>query len=222
METTADRIKKKKFASFYTKGEEIFNAVSHIAGGAFSLAAWLLLALLSTGAKEALAVSAFGFGATVLYTMSALYHFLPVGRAKTVFRVFDHCTIFLLIAGTYTPFAVIALGGTRTGLAILITEWALCAAGIAMNAAAMEKKAVKIISMFLYVVTGWLIVAAFPLLLKSISAAAFALLLAGGVAYSVGIVFYALGKRVKYFHSVWHLFDVAGTVLQCISILLIL
>ena len=76
--------------------------------------------------------------------------------------------------------------------------------------------------MFLYVVTGWLIVAAFPLLLKSISAAAFALLLAGGVAYSVGIVFYALGKRVKYFHSVWHLFDVAGTVLQCISILLIL
>lgn len=222
METTAERIKKKKFVSFYTKGEEIFNAVSHIAGGAFSLAAWICLALLSTGAKEALAVSAFGFGATVLYTMSALYHFLPVGRAKAVFRIFDHCTIFLLIAGTYTPFAVIALGGTDAGLAILIAEWVLCAAGIAMNAVAMEKKAVKIISMILYVVTGWMILAAFPLLLSRISAPAFALLLAGGIAYSAGIVFYALGKKVKYFHSVWHLFDVAGTVLQFVSILLLL
>lgn len=222
METTADRVTKKQFVSFYTKGEEIFNAVSHIAGGAFSLAAWICLALLSTGAREILAVSAFGFGAVVLYTMSALYHFLPASRAKALFRVFDHCTIFLLIAGTYTPFAVIALGGTRTGLAILITEWTLCAAGVAMNAAAMEKKAVKIVSMILYVVTGWLIVAAFPLLSERISAAAFALLLAGGIAYSAGIVFYALGKRVKYFHSVWHLFDVAGTVLQFASILFLL
>lgn len=222
METTENGVKKKKFISFYTKGEEIFNAVSHIAGGAFSLAVWICLALMASGAGEILAVSAFGLGATALYTMSALYHFLPDGRAKAVFRVFDHCTIFLLIAGTYTPFATIALGGTDMGLAILIAEWTLCAAGIAMNAAAMNKKAIKIISMILYVVTGWMIVAAFPLLLNRISAAAFGLLLAGGVVYSAGIAFYALGKKVKYFHSVWHLFVLAGTVLQFVSILLIL
>ncbi|MGN0822230.1 MAG: hemolysin III family protein [Candidatus Gallimonas sp.] len=214
---------KSGFRSFYTKGEEIFNAVSHIAGGALGVAA-LALGLIFAypdGVKMA-ALSVFAACVVVLYTMSALYHFLPNGRAKGVFRVFDHCTIFLLIAGTYTPYCLIALGGTAVGAGVLIAEWVLAAIGIAGNAIAMNNRIVKITSMGAYVGMGWAVVVGFRPLLETISPACFWLLLSGGIAYTAGIAFYAFGKKVKYFHSVWHLFDLAGTVLHFISILLML
>ena len=212
-----------RFFSFYTKGEEIFNAVSHIAGGALGLAFWIVLAVLAYPNAMALtAVSLFGFGAVTLYTMSALYHFLPDGRAKGVLRIFDHCTIFLLIAGTYSPFCLIALGGTAAGWIVFGLQWACAVAGITMNAIAMNNKAVKGISMALYVVTGWMAVAVLPQLVASVSAVSLGLLLAGGIAYTVGIVFFALGKKIRWFHPVWHLFDIVGTALQFVSILLLL
>ncbi len=212
-----------RFFSFYTKGEEIFNAVSHIAGGALGLVFWIVLALLAYPDAMALTgVSLFGFGAVALYTMSALYHFLPDGRAKGVFRIFDHCTIFLLIAGTYSPFCLIALGGTTAGWVVFGLQWGCAAAGITMNAIAMNNKIVKAISMVLYVVTGWMAVAVFAQLAAAVSAASLWLLLAGGIAYTVGIVFFALGKKLRWFHPVWHLFDIAGTALQFVSILLLL
>ncbi len=206
----------------YTKGEEIFNAVSHIVGGAFGLFAWLLLALRAEGTREVLAVSAFGFSIIVLYTMSALYHFLPMGRGKRVFRIFDHCTIFLLIAGSYTPYCLIPLYGTTVGIVVLIAQWVCAAGGITMNAIRMNSKFVKGISMTLYVVMGWMAIAFLPALLPRVSAACFWLLLAGGIAYTGGIAFFAFGKKVRYFHSVWHLFVLLGTVLQFASILLML
>ena len=212
--------KEKGFRSLYTKGEEIFNAVSHIVGGAFGLAAWIVLCVFAAPSPVALvAVSVFCASIVVLYTMSALYHFLPSGRAKGVFRVFDHCTIFLLIAGTYTPYCLIALGGSPLGVATLAVEWACAAAGITMNAIAMNNKAVKGISMALYVIMGWLAVLGLGVLSGFVSSVCIWFLLAGGVAYTGGIVFYALGRKVRYFHSVWHLFDLLGTVLQFISIL---
>ena len=212
-----------RFYSFYTKGEEIFNAVSHIAGGAFGLAFWIVLALFAYPDAAALAgVSLFGFGAVTLYTMSALYHFLPDGKAKGVLRIFDHCTIFLLIAGTYSPFCLIALGGTTAGWVVFGLQWGCAAAGITMNAIAMNNKIVKAVSMALYVVTGWMAVAVFAQLAAAVSAASLWLLLAGGIAYTVGIVFFALGKKLRWFHPVWHLFDIAGTALQFVSILLLL
>lgn len=216
-------VKRQQGAPLYSKGEEIFNAVSHITGGAFGLVIWVVLMVFAypNGAYMA-AVSAFGLSVIVLYTMSALYHFLPSGGGKKVFRIFDHCTIFLLIAGTYTPFCVIALEGTTIGLVILIIEWSLAVLGITGNAIAMNNRIIKGFSMSFYVVMGWLILIAFNRLLQNISMASFLLLLFGGIAYTLGIVFYALGKRVRYFHSIWHLFDVAGTVLQFVSILLIL
>lgn len=210
-------------APLYTKGEEIFNAVSHIAGGSLGIIFWIVLLVYALpDAAAAASVSVFGISVIVLYTMSALYHFLPGGRGKRVFRIFDHCTIFLLIAGTYTPYCVIALGGTNYGLFILIAEWTCAVAGITGNAIAMNNKWIKGISMALYVIMGWMIVIAFNILLQRISLASFILLLAGGIAYTAGIIFYAFGKKVKYFHSVWHLFDIAGTALQFASILLIL
>ncbi|MCD8307673.1 MAG: hemolysin III family protein [Clostridia bacterium] len=210
-----------KLCSFYTKGEEIFNAVSHIAGGAIGLAMWAVLVYLAMpDVKSVVAVSVFGLSIVILYTMSSLYHFLHEGEAKYVFRIFDHCTIFLLIAGTYTPYCMIALWNTPFGLPILITEWACAIAGITMNAISMRNKVVKVISMVLYLVMGWLILIAVVPMVQILSIPCLVLLVAGGVAYTGGIVFYALGKKVKYFHSVWHLFDIAGTVLQFASILL--
>ena len=216
-----DAREKKGFLSFYTKGEEIFNAVSHIVGGAMGLAFWIVLALLAApDAAALLGVSLFGAGVVILYTMSALYHFLPDGRAKGVFRVFDHCTIYLLIAGTYSPFCLVALGGA-VGWIVFGVQWACAAAGITMNAIAMNNKVVKGISMALYFVEGWMALALFPLLVKTMSAASLLFLLGGGIAYTAGIVFFALGRKVRWFHSVWHIFDLAGTALQFVSILLL-
>ena len=216
-----DAREKKGFLSFYTKGEEIFNAVSHIVGGAMGLAFWIVLALLAApDAAALLGVSLFGAGVVILYTMSALYHFLPDGMAKGVFRVFDHCTIYLLIAGTYSPFCLVALGGT-VGWIVFGVQWACAAAGITMNAIAMNNKVVKGISMALYFVEGWMALALFPLLVKTMSAASLLFLLGGGIAYTAGIVFFALGRKVRWFHSVWHIFDLAGTALQFVSILLL-
>jgi hemolysin III len=207
----------------YTKGEEIFNAVSHIVGGALGLAALVTLLIYAyPNAGYMSSVAAFGVSVIVLYTMSALYHFLPRGGGKKVFRIFDHCTIFLLIAGTYTPFCVIALGLSTTGIVILVIEWVLAVLGITGNAIAMNNKVIKGISMAFYCVMGWLILIAFGELFRNLTLAEFVLLLAGGLAYTLGIFFYALGKKIKYFHSVWHLFDVAGTALQFASLLLLL
>ncbi len=219
---TALELPRRGFQSFYTKGEEIFNAVSHIVGGAFGLAAWVVLALYADGPVGLFAVSAFALGVIILYTMSALYHFLPSGRAKGVFRVFDHCTIFLLIAGTYTPYCLIPLYNTAIGWIVFSAQWLLAAAGITMNAVALNNRAVKGVSMALYVVMGWMALVFLGPLRPVVSLASFVLLFGGGVAYTVGILFFALGKRVKYFHAVWHLFVLLGTALQFVSIFLML
>lgn len=222
MQTMTKQMQRRGFLSFYTRGEEIFNAVSHIAGGGLALIFWavLLWASYPDGVRMT-AVSLFGFGAVTLYTMSALYHFLPDGRAKGVFRIFDHCTIFLLIAGTYSPYCMIALGG-MTGIVVFAVEWGCAVAGIVMNAVAMNNKIVKGVSMALYCVMGWMALFVLPQLVSALTAAELALLVAGGVAYTAGIAFFALGKKVKWFHSVWHLFDIAGTALQFAGILLML
>ena len=214
--------KKGGFSGFYTRGEEIFNAVSHFCGGVLGLLAGVFGILAASAPPHMAAMGIFALCVVILYTMSALYHSLPAGRAKGVFRVFDHCTIVLLIAGTYTPYCLIALEGTAVGRAVLIAEWACAAAGIAMNAIAMNHRAVKGISMALYVAMGWLALFLFPYFGTGIPALSMGYLLAGGIAYTVGIVFFALGKKVRYFHCVWHLFDLAGTALQFVSLFLLL
>jgi hemolysin III len=214
--------KKTYIQPVYTKGEEIFNAVTHIVGGAFGLGALITLICLTIGNPAHLtAVTVFGISIIILYTMSALYHFLPKGAGKAVFRIFDHCTIFLLIAGTYTPYCMIALGGTTLGTGILIAEWVLAVAGITMNAIAMNNKVIKAISMVLYVAMGWFIVVSFKVLITQISFASLWFLIGGGIAYTAGLAFFGFGKKVKYFHSIWHLFDLAGTALQFVSVLLL-
>jgi hemolysin III len=209
----------------YTKGEELFNAISHIVGGGlgilFAAIAFIVAAQTPT-AEKIVAVSIYSLSIVTLYTMSSLYHFLPMGKAKRIFRIFDHCTIYLLIAGCYTPFCMILFWNEPIGKIIFFTEWGIALLGITFNAINMNWKAVKVLSMISYVIMGWMIVLVFPSLLQRVAFACVAFLLAGGISYTVGILFYALGKKKKYMHCVWHMFVLAGSILQFISILMLL
>ncbi|MCD8040505.1 MAG: hemolysin III family protein [Clostridia bacterium] len=204
----------------YTLGEELFNSISHGLGalfGIFALIYGCITVSKSPSANGYAAVVIYAVSIIILYLMSCLYHALRQGKAKRLFRIFDHCTIFLLIAGTYTPYCLIALNGTL-GYVILGIQWGVAAAGITFNAINMYWKPVKIISMVMYFVMGWCIIFALPALLKSLSLTSLIYLLCGGVTYTLGIIFYGVGSKKKYFHCVWHIFVLAGTVLQFMSI----
>ena len=207
----------------YTKGEEIFNAVSHIVGGAFGIIALVIGIIYAYYYGDTIAIvsmTVFGISMILLYTMSAIYHFLRPNRAKKVFRIFDHCTIYLLIAGTYTPFCLIALEGLLQGYIILGIVWGVSIVGITLNAVNMHWKAVKILSQISYILLGWCILFAFIPLVNTLSTLEFWLLVGGGISYTVGAIFFAFGSKCKYIHSIWHLFVLLGTVLQFASILL--
>ena len=208
----------------YTKGEEIFNAVSHIVGGAFGIFALVIgviVACIHSNAYGVVSMAIYGSSMILLYTMSAIYHFLRRNKAKKIFRIFDHCTIFLLIAGTYTPYCLVTLreaGGW--GWSIFGVVWGCAALGIVFNAINMHKPIIKILSMICYLAMGWCVVIALGPLLDNLPRPGFVWLLLGGIMYTIGAVFYMLGRKKKYIHSVWHLFCLAGTILQFISILL--
>jgi hemolysin III len=209
----------------YTKGEEIFNAVSHIVGGAFGIIALVLGVVYSAILRDWVAIvsmSIYGVSMILLYTMSSIYHFLRRNKAKKVFRVFDHCTIYLLIAGTYTPFCLIALEGVLAGYIVLCFVWILSIIGIILNAINMYKKSVIVFSNISYLAIGWLMIFAILPLINALTATELWLLVAGGLSYTVGAVFYAYGRKARYIHSVWHLFVLAGTFLHFASIFLCL
>lgn len=145
----------------------------------------------------------------LLYLISTLYHSLGVNRAKKVFRVLDHCTIYLLIAGTYTPLTLLCLPGT-TGIALLSVVWGGAVLGIVLNA--VDMKRFRIFSMICYLGMGWAVIFVLPSLLQAVNAFEFWFLLAGGIAYTVGAIFYGLGKKHAYIHFVWHLFVLAGSL----------
>ena len=205
----------------FTKGEEIFNAVTHIVGASFGiifLVIGVVFAHLHSDWLGVFAMYVYGFCMIITYTMSAIYHFLRPNKAKKVFRIFDHCSIFLLIAGSYTPFCLIALRGEPVwGYGIFAFVWALSILGLVLNAVNMYKW--KNFSMVLYLLLGWCIVIAFAPLSRNLEFNGILWLLFGGIAYTVGAIFFAFGHKVKYIHSVWHLFVLLGSCLQFVSIL---
>ncbi len=220
------RIKHREAEPLYGRGEDLFNAISHIVGGGLGVIFGVLLvvaaALNGATVNKFAAAAVYSFSIIVLYTMSAIYHFFPQGKAKRVFRIFDHCTIFLLIAGCYTPFCLIPFWGTTMGYVILGVEWGMAVLGITFNAINMRWKAVKVLSMIAYVVMGWMIIPAVPLLLSTVSTACFVWLLVGGLSYTFGIIFFALGKNHAYMHCIWHIFVLAGSACQFVSVLLLM
>lgn len=205
----------------YTLGEEIFNAVSHGAGGLLSIAGTVVLIVLCAVYSDAWSViSACVYGASliILYTMSTLYHAITNEKAKKFFRVMDHNTIFFLIAGTYTPFTLVTLRG-KLGWILFGIVWGSALIGIILNSIDLEK--FRKPSVVCYILMGWVIIIAVKPMLNSLPGLSLVFLLLGGIFYTVGVIFYSL-KKIKWFYSVWHLFTVSGSVLHYFSVLIAL
>ena len=200
----------------YTLGEEVFSAVSHGVSALF--AAGALVFLLVTCRREPLQMVCAGvFGGTMvlLYTVSTLYHGMGLNRAKVVFRSLDHCTIFLLIAGTYTPITLVCLGGWK-GWALFGILWAAAVLGVVLNGVSVER--FRKFSMGCYLAMGWVVVLAMGDFLQAATAFSFWCLLGGGILYTAGAALYGVGKKVPYIHGVFHLFVLGGSVLHTCSV----
>lgn len=203
---------------FYTFGEEIGNSITHGVGILLSLVMIGFLIVKGLNTSDSIAVLAYliyGMSALLLYSSSTLYHGLPLGsRAKKLFQKFDHMTIYLLIAGTYTPFTLLAIGG-QLGTFLCLFMWALALIGLIMNVFWFGR--FKSFHMILYVGLGWMAFFYLDLVIKAIGLNGTLLLLAGGIAYTLGIIFYSL-KLFKFTHMVWHIFVILGTLLHFLSI----
>lgn len=209
----------------YTRGEEIFNMVSHIIGGAFGVVALVtcvVKAFLNHDAYQVVSAFIYGFSMILLYTMSSVYHGLIPVTAKKVMQVIDHCTVFLLIAGTYTPIALCSLRRYSIPLGWIVfgVVWGVSILGIVLNA--IDLKKYNVFSGICYLALGWCIVLTGRRAVIAIGTTGFLWLLAGGVAYTIGAILYGIaGRRVhRYMHSVFHIFVVIGSVLQYFCILL--
>lgn len=202
----------------YTKGEEIFNMVSHIVGAALGIAALVLCIIFSAIHKNAYAVVSsciYGVSLILLYTMSSIYHGLSSKiRTKKVFQIIDHCSIFLLIAGTYTPFALCTFReyNTATGWVLFGIVWGLSILGIVLNS--IDLKRYKVFSMICYLLIGWCVIFKINLLPELLTLNGFILLLAGGIVYTIGAIFYGLGKNHKWMHSMFHITCIIASTLH--------
>lgn len=207
----------------YTKGEERFNMISHIVGGAVGVAALVLCivrAALHHNGYGVVGSVVFGVSMILLYTMSSVYHGLRDGMGKRVLQVLDHCTVYVLIAGTYTPLLLSAMRPIDpvASWVLLAVIWGLAALAITLTA--IDLKRFRVFSMVLYIGMGWTILFKLPLLIQAVGWGGFALVLAGGICYTVGAVLYGMGKKKRYMHSVFHLFVLAGSVCHLLAILL--
>lgn len=208
----------------YTKGEEIFNMVSHIVGGAAGVITVVLCSIIGAIHHNPYGIVSgviFGVSMIFLYTMSSIYHGLsPKLKSKKVFQILDHCAIFVLIAGSYTPFALCTLRSYSTvlGWTIFGIIWGFAALGITLNS--IDLKKYKVFSMACYLIMGWCIITKASLLPALLTTPGFILLLSGGIVYTIGAVLYGLGKKHKYIHSIFHLCVFFGNLLHVICILL--
>ena len=208
----------------YTKGEEIFNMVSHIVGGVAGIVTIVLCSVFGSIRGNAYGVVSgviFGVSMIFLYTMSSLYHGLkPNSKSKKVFQILDHCAIFILIAGSYTPFALCTLReySTALGWVIFGVIWGFAILGITLNS--IDLKKYKVFSMICYLAMGWCIVVRGDLLPQLLGIPGFALLLAGGLVYTLGAVLYGVGKKHKYVHSIFHICVFLGNLLHVLCVLM--
>ena len=208
---------KKNYLPVYTLSEELINSISHGVGTCLSIAALVLCivqAAVNGTAAGVVSACIYGVSLTMLYIMSTLSHAITNRTARKVFRVFDHTSIFFLIAGTYTPITLVTLGGAL-GWTLFGILWWLAVIGIVFDAVMLDR--FRKIEMILYVAMGWCIVLTVKPLLAAMQPGGLILLLAGGICYTVGIIFYKL-KKIRYMHSVWHLFVLAGSILHYFSV----
>jgi hemolysin III len=196
---------------------ERFNSITHLVGAVAAAAGMVALVVLAAQQGDVWRIVSFtvyGFTLLLLYTVSTLYHSLR-GRAKEIFRMLDHNSIYLLIAGTYTPFTLVTLRGVW-GWSLFGIIWGLAAFGIVLDS--LSKKGLRIIPVVIYLVMGWLCVIAIEPLLELLPENGFYWLLAGGIFYTAGILFYVLDEKVRHFHGIWHLFVLAGSISHYVTI----
>ncbi len=217
---SAEERKRRVAIPTYSLGEELISSISHGVGALLGIAALVLCIVKSCNPLDGFKLASsivFGTTTVILYLMSCLYHALKVNRAKRVFRVFDHCTIFLLIAGTYTPFTLVTL---RNGVGwwLFGVIWLIAVVGIVLNAVSLKKFAK--VSVACYLIMGWMVLFSFPQLKTLLDPRGITLLVAGGCVYTLGAILYGIGSKKKYFHSIFHFFCLGGTVLHFFAIYL--
>jgi hemolysin III len=202
----------------YTLGEEIANSIIHGLGVALSVCALTMLIVFAAQARNGWALASgivFGISLVLEYTASTLYHSFPQEKVKHVFKILDHCGIYVLIAGSYTPFTLVTLRA-HGGLWLFAVVWGLAIAGISVEAFWAYRP--RWLSASVYLGMGWLVTVAIKPLAASLPTAGLALLVAGGLCYTLGTVFYVL-KKVRYMHAVWHVWVLAGSILHFLAVL---
>lgn len=202
----------------YLTGEEIANSVTHGVAALLSIAGLVVMLSMmpvTAGAATITAAAVFGASMIFLYTASTLYHAIPNLRVKRILQVLDHSAIYVMIAGSYTPFCLVTLKGT-TGTMLCIAVWSIALAGIILQPVLMKRA--EWLNCLLYLLLGWCVVLVFEPLMAALPSAGIWLLAAGGVVYSLGVIFY-LWERIPYNHAIWHLFVLGGTALQFFSVL---
>lgn len=209
----------------YCRGEEIMNTVTHITGGGLSVLGSLFCMLIVCklgGWHNILGAAIYCLSMIGVYTMSSIYHGLRPGMAKKVMQVIDHCAIYFLIAGTYTPILITGFlpAYPMIGWGLLILQWTLTA--LAVTLTAIDLKRYKVFSMVCYIFMGWGIIFFLPQAMQVMTASGFYLLLAGGISYTIGAVLFGLGKKLQWMHAVFHIFVVLGSLFQYLAIVLYL
>jgi len=197
---------------------ERFNAWTHLIGALLALSGAILLLVLATASGDGwkiFSVTVYGATLVTLYSISTIYHSVR-GRAKAVLRKLDHLSIYLLIAGSYTPFCLVSLRGPW-GWTLFAIVWSLALIGMLQEIK--PRSQARVMSLVIYAVMGWIVVVAIEPLLESLGLAGFAWLAAGGVFYTVGIIFFAFDERFRHWHGIWHLFVIAGSLAQFIAVL---
>ena len=203
----------------YSRGEDCMNMVTHIVGGGIGLLILVACLLRARNGWDLLGSWVYGSSMLFVYTISSVYHGLRPGMAKKVLQVLDHCAIYTLIAGTYTPILLSAMVPAYPGIGwgLLVWQWGL--AILAVTLTAIDLKRYKVFSMVCYIGMGWSILASLPQARAVLGSAGFGWLLAGGIVYTIGAVIFGIGSKVRWMHSVFHIFVVAGSVLQAVAVI---
>lgn len=206
----------------YTHGEEVMNMVTHIVGGGIAIVALALCVLKAWQSRSACAVTSafiYGISMVTVYCISSIYHGLHAGTGKKVLQIIDHCAIYFLIAGTYTPIVLRAIAPVypAIGWGLFVWQWGLAALATVLTA--IDLKKYRVFSMICYIGMGWSVIVFLPQTVAVLSSVGFWFLLAGGIAYTVGAILFGLGKRLRWMHSVFHIFVVLGSMLQLITVL---
>ena len=206
----------------YSRGEEIMNTVTHIVGGGIgvlALAGCLFRAVMAGSTAGVVCALIYGLSMILVYTISSVYHGLRPGTGKRVLQILDHCAIYLLIAGTYTPISVLAFAPVYPAVGYGLTAFQWIMAALAITLTAVDLRKFKVFSMICYICCGWAILPFLSMASEVLTQPGFLFLLFGGISYTLGAILFGIGSKLKWFHSIFHIFVVLGSVLQLICVL---